>query len=108
MVNQIEVLKSRVKESKDDFETLKQTSEDLLQKEEIKAKLDTISKTKKELEKLKQDAYLSSSPEIQSELTKLENELSTLEVQFHDKFDKQLDELKEEIQAAEKLETTEK
>lgn len=108
MVNQIEVLKSRVQESKEDFEILKQTSEDLLQKEEIKAKLDSITQTKKALDKLKQDTYLSSSKEIQEDFIALEKELSTLEVQFHDKFDKQLNELKEEIQAAEKAEVPEK
>ena len=97
MANKIELLKTKVQESKNDFETLKHTKQELLEKEKIQEKLNNIKNVKKELEELKTDTLVSSNPDIQKEIAQMEKEISDLEKEFLSQFDSQLNELKQEV-----------
>ncbi len=104
MANQIEILRTKVDESKSDFETLKQTKQEFLEKEKIQEKLNNIRDVKKELEKLKTDTLVSSNPDLQKEIEQMETEMSNLENQFLSQFDVQLNNLKQEVDKSQEKE----
>lgn len=103
MANKIELLKTKVQESKNDFEVLKKTDKEQLENEKVQEKYEKIKEVKKELQSLKSDTLMSNDPEAQKELSQMENDLSNLEKEFLSQFDVQLSNLRQEVDKSQEV-----
>jgi len=95
MANKVEQLKTKLQETKNGFDVLKNTQKENLEQTKIQEKYEEIKQVKKELQELKKDTF--EDPNVQSELSQIEKEINALESDFNKEFSIQLATLKSEV-----------